>query len=551
MRYQILNQDADLSLIERLLKVRNISDNIKQFLNPTLANYWLDPFLLNDMDKWVNRIIQALKNKEKIVIFWDYDVDWITASYTLYKFITKYLNYKNITIRYPNRIEDGYWLKNKHLDAIKEEWVSLVITVDNGITSLAEADYAKELWIDLIITDHHHALDTLPSAYAVINPQVSPNYPFKGLAWVWVAFKVLNAMLIKSTISKETKNEIFNYFLPIIAIGTVADVVPLVDENRVIVKKWLEIMNNHPDLLPKWLAWFLKFLNIKWHIDTFHIWFVIGPRINAGWRLESPYDSLKVLLCETDEQEKYIQKIEDINTERKKMQDQAFRIAEKQLDPEKKFIAVCDEDFHEGIIWIVAWRITEKYNKPSAVFKIDKEKQQAVASLRWPEYFNVIEMITQASPYLKRFGGHKWAWGLTIDLQDLEKVISIFENYCEGCINEENLEKITTIDTVLLPHEWNNEELSEIECLAPFWEWNNEPNFLFENIAVERVEKVWKNWWAHLKIFWKFWDKTITIVFWWKWEEAEKIWDKISLIGNIKRDTYNWWFFVHWVDWIE
>ena len=551
MRYQILNQDADLSLIERLLKVRNISDNSSKFLNPTLSNYWIAPFLLNDMEKWVSRIIQALKNNEKIVIFWDYDVDWITASYTLYKFITKYLNYKNITIRYPNRIDDWYWLKTKHLDAMKEEGVSLVITVDNWITSLAEAEYAKELGMDLIITDHHQPVESLPDAIAVINPQVSPNYPFKGLAGVWVAFKVLNALLTKSTMTKDAKNEIFNYFLPIVAIGTVADVVPLVDENRVIVKRGLELMNHHPDTLPKWLAGFLKFLNIKGNIDTFHIWFVIGPRINAWWRLESPYDSLKVLLCENWEQEKYIQKIEDINTERRKMQDQAFRIAEKQLDPEKKFLSVCDEDFHEGIIWIVAWRITEKYNKPSAVFKIDKEKQQAVASLRWPEYFNVIEMIAKASPYLKRFWGHKGAWGLTIELQDLDKVIKIFEDHCEQCISEDNLEKVTLIDTILLPHEWNYEELSEIENLAPFWEGNNEPNFLFENIIVERVEKVWKNWWAHLKIFWKFWDEHLAIVFWWRWEESEKIKDKLSLVWNVKRDTYNWWFYIHGVDWIE
>ena len=551
MRYQILNQDADLSLIERLLKVRNISDNSSKFLNPTLSNYWIAPFLLNDMEKWVSRIIQALKNNEKIVIFWDYDVDWITASYTLYKFITKYLNYKNITIRYPNRIDDWYWLKTKHLDAMKEEGVSLVITVDNWITSLAEAEYARELGMDLIITDHHQPVESLPDAIAVINPQVSPNYPFKGLAGVWVAFKVLNALLTKSTMTKDAKNEIFNYFLPIVAIGTVADVVPLVDENRVIVKRGLELMNHHPDTLPKWLAGFLKFLNIKGNIDTFHIWFVIGPRINAWWRLESPYDSLKVLLCENWEQEKYIQKIEDINTERRKMQDQAFRIAEKQLDPEKKFLSVCDEDFHEGIIWIVAWRITEKYNKPSAVFKIDKEKQQAVASLRWPEYFNVIEMIAKASPYLKRFWGHKGAWGLTIELQDLDKVIKIFEDHCEQCISEDNLEKVTLIDTILLPHEWNYEELSEIENLAPFWEGNNEPNFLFENIIVERVEKVWKNWWAHLKIFWKFWEEHLAIVFWWRWEESEKIKDKISLVWNVKRDTYNWWFYIHGVDWIE
>jgi len=551
MHYQILNQDADLSLIQRLLKVRNISDNSSTFLNPTLWNYWLDPFLLNDMSKGVDRIITALRNKEKIIIFWDYDVDGITASYTLYKFFTKFLNYNNISIRYPNRIEDGYGLKIKHLEEMHKENISLVITVDNGITSLEEAKYAKDLGIDLIITDHHHALDDLPDAYAVINPQVSPNYSFKGLAWVWVAFKLVNALLTKSTFSKEKKNEIFNYFLPIVAIWTVADIVPLIHENRVIVKRGLDIMNYHSDLVPKWLQGFLNFLNLKGNIDTFHIWFVIGPRINAWWRLESPYDSLKILLCENENQQTYIQKIEDINSERRRMQDQAFRIAEKELDQDQYFLSVYDESFHEGIIGIVAWRITEKYNKPSAVFKIDKEKNQAVASLRGPEYFNVIEMISKASPYLKRFWWHKWAWGLTIDLDDLEKVIAIFQEHCKECITPDQLEKITMVDTILFPHEWNYEELSEIEQLAPFWEGNSEPNFLFENINVERVEKVWKNWWAHLKIFWKFWEEDITIIFWWKWDEAENIWEKISLVWNVKRDTFNWWFYVHWIDKID
>ena len=549
MHYQILNQDADLSLIQRLLKVRNISDNSSIFLNPTFWNYWLDPFLLNDMEKGVERIIQAFKNKEKIIIFWDYDVDWITASYTLYKFFTKYLGYSNVSIRYPNRIEDGYWLKNKHLDAMKEEGISLVITVDNGITSIIEAEHAKELWIDLIITDHHHALDELPYAHAVINPQVSPNYPFKGLAWVGVAFKLVNAILAKSRLSKEKKNEIFNYFLPIVAIWTVADIVPLIHENRVIVKRWLDIMNYYPDLVPKGLQGFLEFLNLKWNIDTFHIWFVIWPRINAWWRLESPYDSLKVLLCENENQKEYIQKIEDINTERRRMQDQAFRIAEKQLDQEQKFLSVCDESFHEWIIWIVAGRITEKYYKPSAVFKIDKEKDQAVASLRGPDYFNVIEMITKASPYLKRFWWHKWAWGLTISLEDLDKVINIFQEHCNSCISKENLEKVTMVDTILLPHEWNYEELSEINQLAPFWEGNQEPSFLLEDIKVKKAEKVWKNWGAHLKIHGILWDNEISIVFRWKWEDLEKVWDKMNVIGNIKKDTYNGWFYVHWIDW--
>lgn len=239
---------------------------------------------------------------------------------------------------YPDRLQDGYGLKNKHLDAIKSKGVSLIITVDNGITSVQEAEYAKKLGIDLIITDHHHALETIPDAYAVINPQVSPAYPFKGVAGVGVAFKFINAMLEKSTFPAEKKRKIFNYFLPIVAIGTVADVVPLVHENRVMVKRGLELINHFSEQIPQSLQGFLAYLNLKGNVDTFHIGFVIGPRINAGGRIESPYDSLKILLYEGEEQLRYLDKIETINTERRKMQDQAFRLAEKKVNPDEYFL---------------------------------------------------------------------------------------------------------------------------------------------------------------------------------------------------------------------
>lgn len=218
-----------------------------------------------------------------------------------------------------------------------------------------------------------------------------------------MAFKLINALLHKSTFSNEKKNQIFNYFLPIVAIGTVADVVPLLQENRVIVKKGLEIINHYPDSVPQSLKNFLDYLNLKGNVDTFHIGFVIGPRINAGGRIESPYDSLKILLCENDEQIKHIERIEEINKERKRMQDQAFKLAEKELDPEKMFLSVAHPEFHEGIVGIVAGRICEKHYKPCGIFKIDEDKQQATASLRGPDYFSVIQMIEQASHLLQRF----------------------------------------------------------------------------------------------------------------------------------------------------
>lgn len=550
MKYEILNQDNNLSLLERLLAVRQVSDDPALFLNPRFSDYRKDPFLLNDMDKGVARIIDALKKQEKIMIFGDYDVDGVTSSYCVYRFITRFLGYSNISVMYPDRLQDGYGLKNKHLDEMKKKGVQLVITVDNGITSVNEAQYAKQIGIDLVITDHHHALDRVPEAVAVINPQVSPKYDFKGLAGVGVAFKLINALLAKSTFTNEKKNQIFNYFLPIVAIGTVADIVPLVWENRVIVKRGLEIINKNPELMPKSLMGFLAALNLKENVDTYHIGFVIGPRINAGGRIESPYDSLRILLCETADQIQYIEKIENINTERRRLQDKAFRIAEKRVDPDQTFLYVCDEEFHEGIVGIVSGRITEKYNKPSAVFKIDIEKGHAVASLRGPGYFSVIDMISTAAPYLLRFGGHKWAGGLTVGLDHLDHVIQIFQDYCQWEITSDQLEKVTQVDTVLLDHEWNDEELRDIALLAPFWEGNQEPLFMFEHIKVARVEAIWKKS-NHLKIYGQFWEKTVVIMMWGKGEEVWLIPQKISIVGKVKPDSYNGGYFIDWVDWIK
>ena len=550
MKYEILNQDNNLSLLERLLAVRQVSDDPALFLNPRFSDYRKDPFLLNDMDKGVARIIDALKRQEKIMIFGDYDVDGVTSSYCVYRFITRFLGYSNISVMYPDRLQDGYGLKNKHLDEMKKKGVQLVITVDNGITSVNEAQYAKQIGIDLVITDHHHALDRVPEAVAVINPQVSPKYDFKGLAGVGVAFKLINALLAKSTFTNEKKNQIFNYFLPIVAIGTVADIVPLVWENRVIVKRGLEIINKNPELMPKSLRGFLAALNLKENVDTYHIGFVIGPRINAGGRIESPYDSLRILLCETEDQAQYIEKIENINTERRRLQDKAFRIAEKRVDPDQTFLYVCDEEFHEGIVGIVSGRITEKYNKPSAVFKIDIEKGHAVASLRGPGYFSVIDMISTAAPYLLRFGGHKWAGGLTVGLDHLDHVIQIFQDYCQREITSDQLEKVTQVDTVLLDHEWNDEELRDIALLAPFWEGNQEPLFMFEHIKVARVEAIWKKS-NHLKIYGQFWEKTVVIMMWGKGEEVWLIPQKISIVGKVKPDSYNGGYFIDWVDWIK
>lgn len=552
MNYNLIYDNPEESLLTRLFKVRHIDDDIERFLHPKISDYWIDPFLLNDMNKAVERIIEAMKQKEKIMIFWDYDVDGITSSYILYSFITDFLNYKNISIMYPNRLTDGYWLKIHHLDTIKNKGISLVITVDNWITSIEEAIYAKTLGIDIIITDHHKDLEKLPDAVAVVNPQVSLNYPFKWLAWVWVSFKLINALLTKSNFDANKKNDIFSYYLPLVAIGTVADVVPLVDENRMMVKKWLELMNRKRKNLPLSLQWFLNYLNLN-EIDTFHIWFVIGPRINAWWRIDSPYDSLRALLYSWEKQIEYLDIITQRNDERKKMQEEHFKLAESIVHYDDAILIAAHEDFHEWVIGIVSGKLTEKYNKPSMVMRIDTEKWQWIASLRWPEYFDVIAMISKAGDILKRFWWHKQAWWLAVDLQYLEQLKTIFIEHCSSLVSPEVIEKSVKVDTKLYPHEWEHSTLSQIEKLAPFWEGNKEPIFLLEDIGVTKVEKIGTNGKSHMKIHGTLGNKNIVIMFWWKWAEVDNLIervnedDQIHVVGKIRKDTYNWWYYLEWL----
>ncbi|MDR2415989.1 MAG: single-stranded-DNA-specific exonuclease RecJ [Candidatus Peribacteria bacterium] len=493
MKYELLNENYQLSFIERLLQIRNITGERETFFQSSFGNTRRDPFLLNDMEKAVQHIIQAMKNHDKIIIFGDYDVDGITSSYCLYKFLRYFLKYPEVSIRYPSRKEDGYGLKIKHLEEMKKQGVNLVITVDNGITSIEEAFYAKTLGIDLIITDHHHPLNELPNAIAVVNPCCSPKYPFKGLAGVGVAFKLIMAMLTKCTFDTKKKNQIFNFFLPIVAIGTVADVVPLLDENRGIVKKGLELINRFPEHLPPSLKGFLSYLNIKSPIDTYHIGFVIGPRINAGGRMHSPYDSLNILLHEGAEQLAFLEKIDVINNDRKKIQEQGTKVAEQMVNMDNNLLVARSEEFHEGVIGIIAGRLTEKYHKPSMIFKVEPEKGLASASLRGPDYFNVIEMILAHEEFLERYGGHKGAGGLTVKIEKLELLCQEMQTYCADKIQISDLEKVVTIDTKLFPYEWKGKDFALIEQFAPFGEGNEEPRFLFEEVEVSRVEKVGKN----------------------------------------------------------
>ncbi len=561
MDHTILNIDSKLSLIQRLLKIRGVDDDIETFLHPKLWDYRGNPFDLHDMDKGTDIIIEAMKKKKSICIFGDYDVDGITSSYIIHYVLSKHFNHKKVKIMFPDRLKDGYGLKVYHLDVIKKVWHDLVITVDNGIASIEEAAYAKKIWLQLIITDHHKAHDILPQADAVINPQISKDYIFKWLCWAWVAYKVVNALLKKSTLSSKKQTKIMNELLPIVAIATVADCVPLVGENRAIVKRWLKQMTRRDNMLPS-LDGLLDFVNINGPLKSYHIWFVIGPRINAWGRLATWYDSIKILLYDGGQQIKALEGLDIINDERKKLQKKAFDDSLKQIDPEHNVLIVADATFHQWVVGIVAWKLTEKYNKPAIILTIDEERWLATGSLRWPDYFDVMDMMQRIqaqsiqrkeSEYgiLLRFWWHKQAGWVTMNYSDLELFRSLSLEYTTTITQDKDIKKIVKIDTILTSKDRDYEILDNIEELEPFWIANQEPTFILHNTIINTIEIVWKKWNGHLKLNIQHGDKKIEVLYRSKGIRKDEfvVWSTCDIIGKIKYDNYKKLYYIDGILW--
>lgn len=530
MRYDILYPETDKSLLERLLHVRQLDVDHQHFLNPRFGHTWHDPFLLSDMQKAIDRIVTACKQQQHIVIFADYDVDGIVSSYLLFHFLTEHIRYRNVTIMYPDRLTDGYGLKEKHVENMHAQKTNLIITVDNGITSVSEVALAQQRGMDVIVTDHHHSTGEIPPAYAVVNPHTSPDYPFKGICGAAVAFKLMCALMETSTWPADKKKQLFQYYLPFVTIATVADCVPLVDENRVMVKQWIDMINRDRHRLPPAIKGFLDFCKIK-EFEAFHIGFVIGPRINAWGRIASPHDSLKTLLHEGELQLHYLHQLDAINNERKRLQDEAFELAEELVDTSQPLLMAVHESFHEWIVGIVAGRLTEKYHKPSIV--LTKKEKTLTGSLRAPEYFHIVQMLNVAKKELTRYGGHKQAWWMTVSHDQRERVREIFLQHCHNTIAPQDLIKVTTVDTVITHDERDHETLRTIKKCAPFGIGNPEPVFALQDVEV-RDKKILKE--KHTKLTVDHKGKEIHALFW--REVMDDVPETISLVGTVQPDTF-------------
>lgn len=552
MNYKILQTDLTKPLLDRLMEIRKIDKSeYDHFLNPSFANSWLNPQNLNDINKWVDRILWAIANNQKIMIFGDYDVDGVTSSRVVYRFFRKFCNYHHISIRLPNRLEDGYGIKSYHLDEIKSLGVELVITVDNGITAYEEIEHAKKIWLDVVITDHHQKLEHIPEAVAVINPQISPDYEFKWICWAAVAFKVCYEVARKLKFSTEKMTELVNYMLPVVAIGTVSDCVPLVWENRLLVQRWLSLLNRR-----KWVSQsilsFMDYLNLgkSRPIWSMEIWYIIWPRLNAGWRILSPMESLKTLIYKWEKQLHHIKKIDELNNHRKKLQDDMIKFADANIDLDQSILITGWEWFHEWVVGIVSGRLTEKYHKPSMVYSIDHKKWIAVASLRSPWYFSIVDMLYAHDHILLRYGWHKQAGWLTVDIDKLPQLINDLQIYCQSALVDADLTKYIYVDTTLTIDDLKLETLNIIDMLEPYGEWNREPLFLLSDVKICEVKVVGKKWNWHIKFSIKIDDKYISAMYWSKGASFAEYVDYLDRLTNIvvkvKIDSFdsNWFYLV-------
>jgi single-stranded-DNA-specific exonuclease len=467
---------ADI-LLARGLKT---PQEVQLFLHPSWEHLH-DPFLLKDMTLAVERIQKAIGDGEKIRIYGDYDADGVCSTTLMFQALRSLK--ADVDYYIPDRFREGYGLHRHALQTAKEEGVQLVITVDTGITAVDEAAYAREIGLDLIITDHHEPLATLPEAIAVINPkQPQCSYPFPQLAGVGVAFKLVQALY------EQTPKQ----WLDLVALGTIADLVPLVGENRLFAAFGLEQMNRRQQF---GLAALAEVAGIEGEIRARDVGFLLGPRINASGRLQSASKAVSLFLAEEMETARQIaSELNQINQERQHLVREISEeaIAEVEADPElhRHVIVVASEGWHEGVIGIVASRLVERFYRPAIVLNVDPDKGIAKGSARSIEGFHMVEALRTAAGHLERFGGHTMAAGMTLASEKIPALRQALSAYAKETLSEEDYRPISTIDAVLSLREVTPELAVQLEQLAPFGVDNPPPQLLLRGSEIGRIQVV-------------------------------------------------------------
>ncbi|MBQ8759659.1 MAG: single-stranded-DNA-specific exonuclease RecJ, partial [Clostridia bacterium] len=482
----------ELSLKEFLSKALvakgfDTPEKASEYLNGTI-NSLADPFLLKDMDKAVNKIKSAVGNHDKIMIYGDYDVDGITSVAALWRYLT--FKGADVCCYIPERINEGYGLNSQAIAKFAEEGVKLIITVDSGITAHEEIEFAKSLGIDVVITDHHECREELPEAVAVVNPhREDSDYPFKELAGVGVVFRLICAYEGNRNLSN-----ICAKYSDIVALGTVADVMPIVGENRIIVKHGLASLVNTKNkglcsLIEQTFA--ERKSSQRKNITAASIGFGLAPRINAAGRIGDVNQALKLLITENKaEADNIATYLCAVNRERQLIENMIFEEAVNQIESNHDFdndkvIVLVSEKWHLGVIGIVASKITERYKLPSILISIDGDVGKG--SGRSIKGFNINEAISECKSLLIKYGGHELAAGLTIDKNNIDAFRRAINEYAKGSFDFSSVCNYIDADFEIDVKDVTVEHAKELQSMEPFGLQNPLPLFFIKDAKISEL----------------------------------------------------------------
>ncbi len=486
-------------LLAKILVNRGITadTDVDAFLHPE-SQLFHDPFLLKDMNTMVDLLLKIRKQDEAIAIYGDYDVDGVTATALVYSVLRR-LGWR-VSYYIPSRLEEGYGLSKAAIMDLFHQGIRNIMTVDCGITSNAEIDYANFLKFRILITDHHEVQGSLPSASAIVNPKRTDDpYPFKGLAGVGVAFKVMDALI--RTMGHPI--DLMEY-IDLVTLGTVADIVPLQDENRTIVTKGLKSFEHNQHIGIRRLIE-LSGVQPK-NMSTYDIGYKIAPRLNAVGRLESAYASLKLLLSESEEESWRLAKyLDEQNSLRQTIENKIYREAERMMKSrpelqEQPILVLAKEGWHPGVIGIVSSRLTAKYYKPTLMISIDETEGVGRGSARSIAQVNIMDLFQKASSVFGEYGGHPMAAGFTIGANKVQQLENSLCKAYTVLYGGDGFTSRLSIDSPIAIKDLDDDLSRMLERILPYGQGNPEPIFAVVSAGVERVKLSGNNA-QHLRMF--------------------------------------------------
>ena len=511
-------------------------EKARQFIYPDLSNLF-DPLLLGEMGKAVDRILSALKDNQRIMIFGDYDVDGITATSLIFLVLNRLG--ANVSYYLPNRLIEGYGLSEEGILEAEKRGAKLLISVDCGVTAVKEVEFAKQRGIDCIITDHHEFSDILPPAAAIVNPkQKGKDYPGGELSGVGVAFKLAQALYRRLEQNEAELEE----HLDLVALGTAADIVPMINENRILTKFGMNqiVRTTKPGL--KSLI-FISGLMGK-DIGTGQVVFILAPRINAVGRLGDAVKAIKLLTTKDEKLGSQLaRELNQENIRRKKIDettlDEALEMIEQEVDlNQDKAIVLASLGWHQGVIGIVASRLVERYHRPTILIAVDKDEGKG--SARSIFGFDMYDALKECSNFLSKFGGHKYAAGLSIDPKNINKFRDKFRAISKTRLKQEKLVPKLIIDSELEFDSIDDELVDMLNLFAPFGPQNLRPIFLTRNLEI--LGEPYVVGYNHLKIKVKKNNRVFDAIGfgfgdWVKPLSMKRI--KVDLVYVIERNTWN------------